>query len=118
MFLVAFLIFWGFIFSFQFSSKKDYHNGRSMREYAFSSNWIVSYPKWLVILLFFNGKLLKFPITLVISQVVNYVALISFCLLPPTYYILLLKIWGGLLIGLFILMGIDHEIYCFRHPIL
>lgn len=124
MFLIMFGIFWIFMFLFQFREPKRHRKNIDMKEYAFCSNVIVSFPKWLIFLLFFNIRLTRLPFTIVCGQIINYVFGILCCI---RYLVLgnsidlgypiskVVESWFIVFVGLLIVMIIDHEIYCFKH---
>ena len=119
MILCIFIFFWLFMFLYQFRSAKEYNGYVDMKNYTFCSNLIFNYPKWLIYLLFFNNRLTKLPLTIIVGQIMNYILgsvfLFSYIYSITKFYIPLLKIWGVLFIILIIIMCIDHELYCIRH---
>ena len=118
MFYVVFASLWLFMFFFQFRRKESFNGYVDMKNYTFCSNLIFTYPKLLVCLLFFNCRLVKFPFTILLGQILNYVMILIYWVLFASKlsesYILLLKIYGGLFIVLSIIICIDHEIFCLR----
>lgn len=118
MYLVIFVILWFFMFSFQFRAIEKYDGSVNMRNYTFCSNLIISFPKWLVSILFFNIRLTRIPVTVFVGQLINYCCLIVHVLFElsgaAVAQLILLRICGILFILLDVVMCIDHEIYCMR----
>ena len=123
MLFVLFICYFGFMFYYQFRSPEKYDGRIDMKEYAFCSYLTFSFPRWLILILFFNRRLTKLPVTLVLGQTLNYVMGIFSC---ARYWLynrfglsgensIIFKVWLGVLICIILLMIIDHEIYCLKH---
>lgn len=117
-------IFWLLMFSFQCrtsNSKKNFNGTAHILNYVFYSNLIFTFPKWLVTLLFFNYRLVKLPLPLVVGEALNHcfgiltlVEWFVFHQQNPTFYNTILIVWGVGCIGSLLSMIIDHEFYCYR----
>lgn len=119
---VFYLISWYMLIMWQFRSQKHYDGRLWINNYAFCSNLIFTYPRWLVFLLFLNNRLIRFPITLVVGQIMNCAFLIyalirqyAFHIDPALFYKKLVLVWGVLTIILYIIIIVDHEIYRVRY---
>ncbi len=116
----AFVVFWLFMLFYQCRSIKNFDGYISMRDYTFCSNLIFNFPGWLIWILFFNNRLTKIPLPIVLHQINNYFMFILSCVCKyffsadDDFLFLLFKIWFSICILLFVVMCIDHEIFCFR----
>lgn len=120
LFFLFFIVYWLFMLFYQCRSAKHYDGHVDMKDYTFCSNLIRTFPRWLIGLLFFNHRLVKLPLTIVVGQCVNYIFFAFFCICQ---YVLhwdsgfhdpLLKVWFYSLVALLVIMIVDHEIYCAR----
>lgn len=117
--VIQFLAVWLFLFVLQCQSPSE-HNRK--REYAFRSNLIFTYPKWVVLLLFFNYRLIRFPLPLLIAQTVNYGFLAYFFIAQhvgrmapePAGVFPLIKVWGIVFLALGFIMIADDAVYHIR----
>ena len=121
--IAAFMFFgiWFLMFFYQFRSPQKYNGRIDMKEYAFCSNLIVSFPSALIAILFFNKRLVRLPATIVICQIVN---VVMFCIFAVSTYcfdvsldmqFLELRIWFALVVLILVAMVIDHEIFCHKN---
>lgn len=118
-------ILWFLLFSFQCrtpKSQKDFNGTAHILNYVFYSNLILTFPKWLITLLFFNYRLVKLPLPLVIGEAINHcfgiltlVGWFVFHQQNPSFYNILLIVWSVGCIGSLLSMIIDHELYCCRY---
>lgn len=119
MMCIVFMFFWLFMLFFQCRSKDKYDGYLDIKNYTFCSNLIFTFPKGLIYFLFFNGRLVQLPLTIVTGQIINYVMFLSYLLLiikDMTYaYVPLLKIYGVILIILVIIICVDFEVFCRRY---
>jgi hypothetical protein len=116
MFLIVFLFFWLLFLSFQCRAIHKFDGVVDMKNYTFCSNLIVTFPKWLIVCLFFNTRLVNLPLTIVAGQIFNDIAIgvyiAAMLQRATTLFIPLIKIWGWLIFVLLIVMCVDHEVYC------
>ena len=112
-----FIFYWSFMLLFQCRSSHKYDGYVDMKNYSFCSNLIYPFPKWLICFLFFNARLTELPLTIVIGQTLNYILFLVYLLKDKFIYydIPILQVWVGIFTALFVVMCIDHEIYCLRY---
>ena len=60
---------------YQLRNPKIQNRCVNMLDYVFFSNFTVQCPKWFTFVLFFNWRLTKLPISLIILQISNYIML-------------------------------------------
>ena len=120
--VLVFLALWLGMLSFQCCSPKHYHGYMDIKYYAFCSNVIFNFPRWLIYFLFLNNRLVKLPITIVIGQIANDILFVSFLICYHIFHntntnfvVPILKIWLIEFVVLSVLIAIDFEIYCYRH---
>lgn len=114
MLFIAFAILWFSAFAFQFTSRKEVNKNIDFKNYVFYSNLKVKFPAWFVILLFFNKRNTKIPITLAVKQIINYIFIVIYCigrLIKQVDPLALLKIWLTIVVVIIIIMLIDFFIY-------
>lgn len=118
MFYILITLLWLFMFFFQFRSEEKQNSYVDMKNYTFCSNLIFKYPRWLVLLLFFNYRLTMFPLTILLGQMLNCIVFLTCCILficgCTEFFTVLLKIYMYSFIVLSIVMCVDHEIFCLR----
>ena len=119
MFWFIFVFFWLFMLFFQCRSREKYDGNIDMKNYTFCSNLIMKFPRWLIYILFFNNRLIRLPLPIVVWQIINYALFATDLFLWAngnlTHHVLLLKVWGCAIIGFMVIMCIDHEIYQIRN---
>lgn len=124
MILIAILMFvciWFLMFFYQFRSPSKYSGTIDIKEYAFCSNLIVKFSDTLVKFLFFNNRLTRLPITIVLCQIFNVIMFAGFIVSKVFFDIdidiqyLELRIWFGVFVVFLISIVIDHEIFRWRN---
>lgn len=113
-----FIIFWLFMFFYQFRSPNNYDGRIDMKEYAFCSNITVEFPTWIVRVLFLNARLVKLPVVIVVGQICNYIFMIVYFLwellgdcIEYSCAMNYITVWFAFLITILLVMCVNFEIF-------
>lgn len=122
MIFLLFLIFCLGLIADQRVTPDDYNGRVDVRKYALYSNLLVSFPKGLIRLLFWNTRRVRLPVPLVLAQAANYGFFAYYLIRRYIFHAAIafvrpfVCVWAIALLVLVLLMNVDFEIYVRRHP--